>query len=104
VAAGRIIGDVAQELLGWDSFSLNLYSLETNETDYVLNVDTFDGQKTEILPFVSSPGIPALAHRIMSGGPELVLNPAGVSCELVAPCGSMGLFNSIMYVPIRAKE
>lgn len=104
IAAGRIIGDVAEELFGWDSFSLNLYSLETNETDYVLNVDTFDGQKTEILPFVSSAGIPASAHRIMTNGPELVMNPVGVPCELVASCGSMGLFASLMYVPIRAKE
>lgn len=103
-AAGRIIGDVAEELFGWDSFSLNLCSLENKQISYVLNVDTFNGEKTEILPFLSAPGIPALAHRVFRNGAELIVPPP------TAVDGNVHLVNgaerspSRMFVPIREKE
>ncbi|MDB6022118.1 MAG: fgrK [Pedosphaera sp.] len=100
VEAGRIIGDLAEELFGWDAFSLNLYSLETNQADYILNVDTFNGQKIENLPFPEDSRIPACAHRIMLNGPELILNPAD-ACELVPFCQCNGGSDSFMFVPIR---
>ncbi|HWF18485.1 MAG TPA: PAS domain S-box protein, partial [Verrucomicrobiae bacterium] len=103
IAAGRIIGDVADELFGWDLFSLNLYSVESNQTDYVLNVDTFDGQKTEILPFLSAPGIPALAHRIIAHGAELVIDPSMLPGDAV-PAKGARRSDSMMFVPINDKE
>jgi len=104
VAAGRIIGDVAEELFGWDSFSLNLYSLENKQISYVLNVDTFNGEKTEILPFLSAPGIPALAHRVFRNGAELIAPPPTDVDEKVRLVDGAERSPSRMFVPIREKE
>ena len=41
--AARIIVGVAQELLGWDACTLDLYFPETNQVQDVLTMDSFDG-------------------------------------------------------------
>ncbi|MDB6068571.1 MAG: multi-sensor signal transduction histidine kinase [Pedosphaera sp.] len=105
LAAGRTIGDVAEELLGWDAFSLNLYSLENNRADYILNVDTFNGQKTEILPFELGPDIPPLVHRIMKTGAELIFGdgPTATLSEFTPPGENSQVSACTMFVPIRDK-
>lgn len=75
VEAGRMIGDAADELFDWDAFNLNLYSHETGQADYVLNVNNLDGQKVEVLPFAINGGVQALARRVLANGPQLILDP-----------------------------
>ena len=41
--AARIIVGVAQELIGWDACTLDLYFPETNQVQDVLTMDSFDG-------------------------------------------------------------
>ena len=47
--AAKIIQAVADELFGWDVFMLDLYLAETDEILPVLDVDTCDGLRVEVL-------------------------------------------------------
>ena len=59
VEASRIIGDVAEDLFGWDAFSLSLCTETSNEIQRVLQVDTINGEKSELLPLRRQSGIPS---------------------------------------------
>ena len=103
--AGRIIGDVAGELFGWDVFSLTAYSLENNLAAHILEVDTFDGQKIQTPSSRPSSYISPLARRIINRGAELILkeNPL-VMLPDSAPVGNTSRPSaSLMFVPIRDK-
>ncbi|MEO6036570.1 MAG: PAS domain S-box protein, partial [Verrucomicrobiota bacterium] len=52
--AARIIVHAADQLLGWDACSLDLYSSELNTTRHILNLDTIDGRKVQIPPAYES--------------------------------------------------
>jgi signal transduction histidine kinase/PAS domain-containing protein len=72
--AGRIISEVADELLGWDAFSLNRFNCESNEVHPILNIDTFNGQRADIPAAEIKPGVSGAIRRIMSqGSGELIL-------------------------------
>lgn len=105
VEAGRIIGDVADELFGWDTFSLALYSPENNLAEHILEVDTFNGEKIQTHPAQLRSHITPLARRIMTSGAELILKQE----PLAMLPGSVPIGNasrpsaSLMFVPIRDK-
>ena len=106
VEAGRLMGDVAGELFGWDAFSLNLYSLADNQADYILNIDTFNGEKTEILPLRSGPVIPPLAQHIMEQGAELILHdpPRAIAAGFTPFGDTARRPASLMFAPIRYQD
>ncbi|MDB6016902.1 MAG: domain S-box protein [Pedosphaera sp.] len=105
VEAGRIIGDVSGNLFGWDAFSLNLCSLERNEIQCVVQVDTLNGEQTEMLPSQQESGIPSGIRRILQHGAELILQtePGGRApdCDLFGDATHAGA--SLMLAPIRNK-
>ncbi|HTG50236.1 MAG TPA: PAS domain-containing protein, partial [Gemmatimonadales bacterium] len=46
--AARVIVGVAEELLGWDACSLDLYSPETDAIHAVLTMDTMNGRRVDV--------------------------------------------------------
>lgn len=105
IEAGRIIGNVADELFGWDTFGLSLYSFENNHAEHILEVDTFNGQKTQTFPTRPSSYISPLARHIMKSGAKLILKEAPLA--MLSDCVPIGNAScpsaSLMFVPIRDK-
>ena len=48
--AARIIVGVAQELLGWDACTMDLYFPEADLVQAVLTMDSFDGAPVDVPP------------------------------------------------------
>lgn len=103
IDAARVIGNIADELFGWDAFSLDLYSAETNQIWTVLDVDTVQNEKCDMPPAYTGGAPSNVAQRIIDHGPELILRDVVTG---MLP-GSVPLGNikrpsaSLMFVPIR---
>src|SRR5882724_2423238 len=73
--AARIIVEVAQELLGWDACTMDLYSPETKQVQAVLAMDSFDGGPVDVPPaYTACPPSPVFA-RVIREGALMVLRP-----------------------------
>jgi len=102
VEAARVIGGVADELFGWDAFTLDLYFESENQMQTVLNMDTVDGRKRDVP--ANEDGAPsAVARRVIGSGAELILReqPTGM-LPGTKPIGDVARASaSLMFVPIR---
>ena len=106
VDAARVIVDVAQDLCGWESCSVDLYFAELNRIDAVLTVDVVDGQTVDIPPAYTGRAPSAMARRVITEGPQLILRGENDPApgDLV-PFGNVGRPSaSLMFVPIRNKN
>jgi PAS domain S-box-containing protein len=100
--AARIIVGVAQELLGWDACSLDLYFPERDAIGAVLTMDTIDGRRVDVAhAYPGGPPSP-MARRVLAEGAQLILRetPEDVSAEL-RTFGEGRRSASLMFVPIR---
>ncbi|EEF58010.1 PAS domain S-box protein [Pedosphaera parvula] len=99
--AGRLIADVTEHLFEWDAFSLNLYNLETRGLKPILNIDTLEGQKTEIPSDLL--GISPTISRAMAQGAELLLRDFPLTNTTDCfPFGDVSrLSASLIFVPVR---
>lgn len=108
VAAARIIAEVSDALLGWDSFALLLYSIEDDRLHPVLDFDLVDGRRTES-PQGGSAGPPdpspgPISRRTIEEGPQLLLrDEPTLDLEGLRPFGDTTRPSvALMFVPIRA--
>ena len=102
-AAGQIIVDVADQLLGWDACLLDLYSIDEGILCHVLKADLIDGQRTEQLPIRDRQPPAGLSLRTIQEGAQLVLkaDPTRMRPDGL-PFGDMSRPSaSLMFVPIR---
>ena len=101
--ASRIIQTIANNLFGWDVFTLDLYSAESDEICPLLNVDTVAGRRLEIPSTNISRRPSGLARRIMEKGAELILKSEPlVLLPDATPVGDPAQPSaSLMFVPIR---
>ena len=85
--AARIIVGVAQELIGWDACSLDLYDPETNQVQDVLTMDTVDdGSPVDVPPAYTQTTPGPMFARILREGATLILRPTGEPTDgLVTP-------------------
>jgi two-component system cell cycle sensor histidine kinase/response regulator CckA len=103
--AARVIVGVAQELLGWDCCSFDLYFPETDRVQAVLSMDSLDGPPADVphAYTATSPG-PVTARVIRDGG-QLVPGPGHHGAgEGLIPFGSGRPSLSRMFVPVRHGE
>ncbi len=101
--AARVIGRIADDLFGWDAFTLDLYSAAEDQIQTVLNVDTFAGGKQDV-PSTTTDGVPSVvARRVIDNGAELILREeaAGMLDAAVAVGDKGRASASLMFVPIR---
>jgi two-component system, cell cycle sensor histidine kinase and response regulator CckA len=102
-AAGQIIVDTANQLLGWDACLVDLYSPDTDMLTRVLHANLVDGQRHEIAPhYWRRPPYPLARKTIQEGG-LLILNEDAAESQ---PDAHQSADNgracaSVMYVPIR---
>ena len=105
-AAGRIIVEAADRLLGWDACYFDLYAEEADQLTAVLAMDIMDGQRASV-PGIQGQRSPSpLDRRVIAEGGRLILRD-------VAPDEAGGLIPfgdtsrrsaSLMFVPIRSGE
>jgi two-component system cell cycle sensor histidine kinase/response regulator CckA len=103
--AARIIVGVAQELLGWDACSLDLYSPESDTIQSVLTMDTMEGRRLDVDH--AYPGGPPgpMTRRVLSEGSQLILRETSELADVgLMPFGTGRRSASLMFVPIRHGE
>jgi two-component system, cell cycle sensor histidine kinase and response regulator CckA len=104
--AARIIVGVAQELIGWDACSLDLYDPETNQVQDVLTMDTVDdGSPVDVPPAYTQTTPGPMFARILREGATLILRPTGEPTDGLVTFGNTSRRSrSLMFVPIRYGE
>ena len=104
-AAARIIVGVAQELLGWDACSLDLYFPDAHRVQAVLSMDTVGGIPTDVPHAYTATTPGPMTERVLRDGGQLVLRPeAAPGAHGLVPFGSGRPSLSLMFVPVRHRE
>jgi len=100
--AARIIVGVAQELLGWDACTLDLYFPETNRVQDVLTMDSFGGPPVDV-PSANTSSLPTpMFARVLREGAVLILRPDASEPADLIPFGDKAhKSRSLMFVPLR---
>jgi PAS domain S-box-containing protein len=104
--AARIIVAVAQELLGWDACTVDLYFPETNQVQDVLTMDSFDGPPVDV-PAANTTSLPTpMFARVLREGALLILrSDAEVTPGDMVPFGDTGRRSrSLMFVPLHHRD
>ena len=101
--AARIIVGVAQELIGWDACTLDLYHPETNQVQDVLTLDSLDGgPPVDVPPAYTQTAPGPMFARILREGATLILRPSDEATDGLITFGDTGRRSrSLMFVPIR---
>ena len=101
--AARIIVGVAQELIGWDACTLDLYHPDTNQVQDVLTLDSLDGGPPVDVPPAYTQTTPGpMFARILREGATLILRPSDEATDGLITFGDTGRRSrSLMFVPIR---
>ncbi len=102
-AAARIIVEVADDLLGWDSCGIDICSPDGKTIDSILSIDLMNGQRTDVrLPYVNAS--PSMGmRRVLEQGAQLILRkpPLQPSYGFTAFGDTSRPSASLMFVPIR---
>ncbi|MBE0544401.1 MAG: PAS domain S-box protein [Verrucomicrobia bacterium] len=100
--AASIVKDVADELLGWDAFTLDRYSPEMDHIYHVLNSDTVEGRRVDVPPTYDNAPPSPLARRVIESGAQLILRPAPEADTTGIPFGdTVRRSASLLFAPIR---
>lgn len=101
--AARIIVEAADELIGWDAASVDLYDARANLLDDLLALDIVNGTR-QVVPSGSALQAPsALALEVLRGTPKLILREqAAFDLGALVPFGDKSRPSaSLIFVPIR---
>jgi PAS domain S-box-containing protein len=105
--AARMIASVAQEMLGWDAYSLDLYFAETETLQAVVSMDRVGAGDPVDVPHVYPSGPPGpMTRKVMAEGGQLILRDAAATPgEGLTPFGALSRPSaSLMFVPVRHGE
>ncbi len=101
-AAARIIVEVADNLLGWDSCRLDLCSPEAGLLNSVLSVDIVNGKRQDVAHIYNNTPPSPRVRQIMEKGAELILRQDAPKPGEFIPFGDTGRPSaSLLYVPVR---
>jgi PAS domain S-box-containing protein len=99
--AARIILEVADELLGWDACTLDLYSQENDTVYPVVNIDTIGGKRSDVPPTLLASRPTSRMRRALDDGSLLILREEPFNPEEGSiPFGDARASASILFVPI----
>nr|MBA3553467.1 PAS domain S-box protein [Gemmatimonadales bacterium] len=104
--AARIIVQAAQDLIGWDSCSVDLYLPERGTVQAILSMDSFDGPPVDV-PHAYLEGPPGgMTLKVLQHGAQLILREGAPprAAEGLIPFGSDRPSASLMFVPVRHGE
>jgi PAS domain S-box-containing protein len=101
--AAYIIGNVADDLFGWDAFTLDLYFVADDSIRTVLNVDTISNQRQEVPSTYLGTNPSLVARQVIEQGAELILREETEETMpgLIAFGDTARPSASLMFVPVR---
>jgi len=104
--AARIIASVAQDVLGWDAYSLDLYFAETETVQAVVTMDRLGSGEPVDVPHAYASGPPGpMTRKVLAVGAQLILREAAAQPnEGLMPIGAGRPSASLMFVPVRHGE
>ena len=105
--AARIIADLAQDVLGWDAYSLDLYSAESGTVQAVVSMDRLGEHDPVDVPHAYPSGpAGAMTRKVVAEGAQLILREVPASgAEGLTPFGQVSRPSaSLMFVPVRHGE
>ena len=100
--AAQMIAKTADELFGWEAYSLDLYDSAKDAIQPTLYIDTIGGERRDVTPIaIDHPPTPR-TRRAIERGPELIVRDAPTPSSTDLPFGNTKLLPAtIMSVPIR---
>ncbi len=105
--AARIIASVAQDVLGWDAYSLDLYFAETETVQAIVSMDRIGNGEPVDVPHAYASGPPGpMTRKVLAEGAQLILRGlAAPTTEGLTPFGAVSRPSaSLMFVPVRHGE
>jgi len=104
--AARVVVEVADELLGWDACSFDLYSPEQDGVFPVLAIDIINGHRTNALDDFTRVKPSSMMRRVLDSGGQLVLRNDAETAPLdFVPFGDKSRRSaSLILVPIHHGE
>ena len=102
--AARIIASVAQDVLGWDAYSLDLYFAESETVQAIVSMDRVGSGEPVDVPHAYASGTPgSMTRKVLAEGAQLILRDATApSGDGLTPFGAVGRPSaSLMFVPVR---
>ena len=105
--AARIIASVAQDVLGWDAYSLDLYFAETETVQAIVSMDRIGIGEPVDVPHAYASGPPGpMTRKVLAEGAQLILRGlAAPTTEGLTPFGAVSRPSaSLMFVPVRHGE
>ncbi|HEU4524237.1 MAG TPA: GAF domain-containing protein, partial [Gemmatimonadales bacterium] len=102
--AARIIAAAAQDVLGWDAYSLDLYAADTETVKAVVSMDRLGPGEPVDVPHArpSGPAGP-MTRKVVAEGAQLILRDAAAAGDDgLTPFGEVDRPSaSLMFVPVR---
>jgi two-component system cell cycle sensor histidine kinase/response regulator CckA len=105
--AARIIASVAQDVLGWDAYSLDLYFAETDTVQAIVSMDRVGSGDPVDVPHAYASGPPGpMTRKVLAEGAQLILRDAAApATEGLTPFGAVSRPSaSLMFLPVRHGE
>ena len=105
--AARIIAAVAQDVLGWDAYSLDLYSAESGTVQAVVSMDRVgDGDPVDVPHAYPAGPAGAMTCKVVTEGAQLILREVPEpGADGLTPFGQVSRPSaSLMFVPVRHGE
>ncbi|MDB6111788.1 MAG: Multi-sensor signal transduction histidine kinase, partial [Pedosphaera sp.] len=101
--AAYIIGNIADDLFGWDAFTLDLYFAADDSIRTVLNVDSIGNQRQEVPSTYLGTNPSPIARQVIEQGAELILREETGDTRpgLIAFGDASRRSASLMFVPVR---
>jgi|GEM_PF-1173281 len=99
----EIIVETADDLIGWDAASLDLFSVETNTITPVLSMDTIDGLKQNVPHAIQASAPSPLIQKMFEEGSQLILRDEAADAHTggLTPFGDVERRSaSLMFVPL----
>lgn len=103
-AAAQIIAAVADDVIGWDAYSLTLYKAADDTLHGLLNIDLVDGMRCVVLDTDSGHTPGTISRQTLSEGAQLLLRdePSLTEGELTAFGDTGRPSASLMFTPVRS--
>lgn len=102
-AAGEIIVQAAQKLIGWDACFFHRYDMARAQIEDIISYDTLAGKIVEVPIRTSFHQAPPFILEVLRTGPKLLLRSATEQgrTEMVPFGDTTRLSASLLYVPVR---
>jgi PAS domain S-box-containing protein len=102
----EIILDAADELVGWDAASLDLYSPELDTADCILAMDLIDGRRVNVTPAQTGATPSAKMREVIANGAQIVLEEGAPRvAPNFTPFGDESRPSaSLLFVPVGCQE